>query len=150
MINREKAASVPAPTASFNSLGTSQQIFDNNDYKPNANTKVNNFKYFCSFCKKELHDESIIFKGISVCTACLKHLVQFMVNLNGTNHNKPKIIKSFRCFFCDNFFSAWKMTSWLIGCKSCIVSIRGNDTRVKQTIIEKGLLKISKCLRSLL
>jgi hypothetical protein len=147
MTNNEEAAGTVTPAASLNSLIKNQQIIDNKNYKPNTNRKGENFKCFCSFCKKELPDESIIFKGISVCTECLKPLVQFMLNPDHTNHDNPKNTKLFRCFFCDDFFTARKMSSLLVSCRLCFASTQEKDTRTKEVLIENSLRKISDYIR---
>ena len=48
----------------------SNKNFDQNDYKPSR--FLRQYLYFCSFCWRELSNNSVRFNGIGACPVCLK------------------------------------------------------------------------------
>jgi hypothetical protein len=50
-----------------------------------------NQTYFCSFCKQELIDDSILFRDISVCPICLSLWSKLVLNL--LEYNKEREAK---------------------------------------------------------
>lgn len=149
MINKIKEAGVSAPTSSTNLLTTNQLTVYKNNYKSNSEIERRKFEYFCSFCGKILSDDSITFRGISACPDCLQSWAKLTSYLHEHQaiQRRPRLIRLFQCFFCEQHFASEKMSACLTICKICRLSIHEKDGREKERVIEQTLLKIANFVR---
>ncbi|MGI8542154.1 MAG: hypothetical protein ACR2MD_01585 [Aridibacter sp.] len=146
---KQKASGAVTLDALNKSLIKNQQHINNDNYNSIFDEKRRIFRYFCSMCKQELTDGSIIYKGIAACSRCLWIWATLRTNLHdaGRCKRKPKIISMHKCFGCEDHFAAKKMSSCLVVCKSCIQSIKQKDQLAKRELIEKYVQRISEYLR---
>lgn len=135
---------------SFNKLLTkSQQLNGKRKYSSFFDDKRKIFAYFCTFCKNELDDGAVVFKGVASCDRCLQTWAEFHINLFDEDRRKrtPKVIKTHRCFECDGYFVSGRMSSILGICKKCAGLIRGLSGKERARRIERSIRRISRFMR---
>lgn len=75
------------------------------------------------------------------------YITDYKSETNSETRQKVRVIKLFRCFGCDRCFSTRLMSSFLVICKSCLISERIESERSPQRFVEKTLSKIGGFLR---
>ena len=94
--------------------------------------------------------------NVPALTASYKSLITNQQTFVTNNYNsepdtetrkKGKVVKLFRCFVCEQCFSATTMSGFLIICKNCLASEQIENERSRQRFVKTMLNKIGVFLR---